>query len=384
MSSFFKQINTGQPEPTTKKRLFKKYLPILGIVFLVLLIAGGAYAVLNQKKSGHSLGLGSITVTPTKKPAASPTAIPTPSLVPSLLTGTLVAKGSENLRPLGVMIENSPDARPQYGLGQAGLVYEAIAEGGITRFLALYENASQAIRVEPVRSARPYYVDLSNEVYAFYAHAGGSVLGLSRISQSGAYDIDGLTLGSLFKRDTTRKVSSEHTLYSSTDLLWKYATETRKWPSTTDFSPWLFQDDIAAASRPTGQTIKVSVSSPLYATQWNYDPTTNSYNRLQAGKDHIDAGTNKLINVKNVVLQTVVRTASTESYGSIVKPINLYTLTGTGEASIIQNGTVIKGTWKKASNEVRTRFYDSTGKEISFVRGTTWVQLVESGSSISL
>ena len=279
------------------------------------------------------------------------------------------------------MVENTPDARPQAGLGEADLVYEAIAEGGITRFMAVYGNASIPVTVGPVRSARPYYVDFAQELDALYAHAGGSQDGLAEITSTGVPDLDGLIIGSpIFYRNNPHNVAYEHTLYTSTDALWKYAAQ--HWSTATGtYAPWTFAAD-APASTPTATKINVSVSTADYADEWDYDQSTNSYKRMQAGVPMIDMDTNKQIAVKNVVLETVTRVDSTESYGSITKPISLYTLTGTGPALIFQNGNAIKGTWKKTGSD-RTRYYDASGKEVSFVAGETWVQLVETGSQIT-
>jgi hypothetical protein len=141
--------------------------------------------------------------TPLTLQAATPT--PSPKTVPALLDGVGVEPGSDALRPLAVMIENHPEARPQSGLNSASIVYEALAEGGITRFMALYRDARQPVRVGPVRSARVYYVELANEYGAFYAHAGGNSFALALIDQTNTYDIDGLNIGApQFTRDRSR------------------------------------------------------------------------------------------------------------------------------------------------------------------------------------
>jgi len=360
---------------TLKSRRYTKPLIALGGLLCVSLITYGALAFYQQTHRAVTIvPVASITPTP------SPTATPTPAAqAENILDGTMVDPSKANVHPLAVMIENHPDARPQSGLGSANLVYEAIAEGGITRFMAIYRDPSQAVRVGPVRSSRTYFLHFANEINAFYAHAGGNRDALDEIAAGGTYDLDGLSLGSpLFTRDYSRNVATEHTLYSSTDKLWQYATVTNKWPTTSSFSPWLFQDDPATDKRPASQTVNVKVSDSLYAVSWAYDPASNSYARSMAGAPHIDANTGQQIKVKNIVLETVQRQATVTKIG---EEGWIYTTTGTGPAVIIQNGTAIKGTWKHDGD--RTRYYDSNGQEVHFVRGTTWVQIVHSDSAIS-
>ena len=323
------------------------------------------------------------TASPSPKVTTAPTPTPTPALAASNLNGAMVPAGTENMHPLAVMIENHPDARPQSGLGSADLVYEAIAEGGITRFMAVFGNPTAAVRVGPIRSSRPYYVDFATELNAFYAHVGGSVDALAQIKATGVLDLDGGALGEpIFKRDLSKNVAIEHTMYSSTDKLWDRAINVNHWATAANYSPWKFQDDAASDKRATAQSLSVKVSDPLYDVQWTYDPATNVYKRSMAGAPHVDANTGKQIEVKNVVLETVQRSDYTETYGSINKTVGKYTLTGTGTAVIFQNGVAIKGTWKKQGTE-RTRYYDESGQEISFVRGPIWVHLVEDSSKIT-
>ena len=350
-------------------------------VAAIVLIGGGVWFGLSRR---HPATTVAVTTSPTPTPTAAtptpPTPTPTPVTVPSHLSGLAVAPGTEDLRPLAVMIENTPEARPQAGLGEADIVYEAVAEGGITRFMAVYGNASTPVTVGPVRSARPYYVDFAQELGAMYAHAGGSQLGLAEISNTGVPNLDGLAIGApIFYRSNPHNVASEHTLYSSTDKLWNYAAS--RYTATGTYTPWKFAAD-TPASAPTSTKITTSVSAAPYNVEWDYDAASNSYLRSEGGAPHIDMNTNKQIAVKNVILETAKRIDSTESYGSITKPISLYTITGSGQALIFQNGIVTKGTWKKDGSN-RTIYSDADGNEISFVAGETWIQLVESSSKIT-
>jgi hypothetical protein len=357
----------------------KARIAIYSVSALVLIclvaLAINAYKQQTNKVSGCS-GINGACPSPALTANASSSPSATPQLAPRLLDGVLADPAKQNLHPLAVMIENAPEARPQSGLGEASLVYEAIAEGGITRFMAIYADPTDPIRVGPVRSSRPYFVDIATELNAFYAHVGGSADALSQIKNTGVLDLDQFYVGEpTYKRDFSRNVAFEHTVYSSTDKLWQYATQINKWSSSGNFTAWKYTDDAPPAQRGASETVKVSVSDSLYAVTWTYDPTNNVYIRNMAGAAHTDSNTGKTITAKNIILQSVVRTSTDGLHNNM-------TLTGSGTAIVIENGKAIQGTWKKSGRN-RTRFYDASGQELSLVRGETWIHLVNQDSVIS-
>jgi len=311
-------------------------------------------------------------------PTASPT--PTPTTAYALLDGVSVPATAYNMHPLAVMIENHPDARPQAGLGSANLVYEAIAEGGITRFEAVFRDPSQAVRVGPIRSARTYFVNFARELNAFYAHAGGNRDALDLIPATNTLDLDGLVIGSpTFVRDYSRGVASEHTLYSSTDKLWQLALS-RGWSKTADFTPWKYQDSVPS-NLPASQTVGVAVSSDqTYQVRWQYDTASNTYLRPMAGQPHRDANTGEQIRVSNIILQTVNRTPTTTRIGE--QGWIYDTRDTSGPVVVIRNGVAVQGTWSQSGN-ARTIFKDASGNEIPLARGTTWVHIIHPDSLVT-
>ena len=347
---------------------------------VALLIGGSAYLVHAYRRQTSQPVL--VPVSQSISPPAPATPVPTTAPVANLLNGLPGVPGTESTHPLAVMIENHPDARPQSGLGSADEVVEAIAEGGITRFMAVYAHPNQPVSVGPIRSARPYYVSFAQEVKAIYAHAGGSKDALD-ILNGYPYNLDGLVVGApTFTRDFSRKVSLEHTLYSSTDKLWSVATANNHWPTVVQYPSLLFTDAAAAADRPAAQHVSVSVSEPLYAVSWEYDPGLNAYRRSMAGTPHIDLTTSKQITASTVVLQTVGRTPYTENYsGGVSKTVYYDDLTSGGKAVVIENGKAILGTWEVSNG--RTRYVDTSRAEIALVRGTLWIHLVHDDSAIS-
>jgi hypothetical protein len=368
------------PAPLKQRANWIKFgLPIGSILVLVLI----GYVIYAYRKQTNQ----PVAITPVSQAvvAASPTPTPTATPIYSDLNGLPVPAGQQNVRPLAVMIENQDEARPQSGLGEADVVYEAVAEGGITRFMALYANSSSDIRVGPVRSVRPYYISFAQEYGAILAHVGGSQDALDELSAgvSGVTNVDGqVTPSGVFVRDFSRNVAYEHTDYSQTTALRNYAVSTLKASDTTNYTPYTFEDDIASASRPKSQTVNVSVSTSDFAVQWQYDPTNNDYNRVMAGTPHIDVDTSKQIAAKTIVLQQVNSTPYVETYGSVQKTVANVDLSSGGPATVIENGTAIQGTWKKVKG--RTFYYNTAGKVIPFVRGLLWVELTYTDSTISI
>lgn len=381
MKDFFKRILPGKWRDYVDEnpKLLARYLfGIGGAVLGVSLITYSVLGFIDQNsKDISSAGIVNILT-----PGSPSSSISTPEIpkVPSQLDGSLVESGKENLHPLAVMIENHPDARPQSGLGQANLVYEAIAEGGITRFMAVFADPTQAIKVGPIRSARTYYVDFATELNAFYAHVGGNIDALDLIRTNGVLDLDQFAIGEpIYQRDLSKNVGLEHTMYSSTEKLWGYATGIKHWSRSADYQPWLFQNDIARENRPAAHKVSVKVSDSLYSVAWDYDPEHNRYLRTMAGVPHRDANTGEQISTKVIILQTVDREPT-------VTRINehawTYHLTGNGSAIIIQNGTATQATWRKSGKE-RTRYFDQSGQEIKFVSGGLWVHIVHSDSMLT-
>ena len=284
------------------------------------------------------------------------------------LDGTKVEEGNIK-HPLAIMVENHTQARPQAGLDKASIVYEAVAEGGITRFMALFACSSTE-KVGPVRSARTYYVDWAQEYNAFYAHAGGAQNALTKIVEDGVLDLNH-NATAFWRQNDGRAL--DHTLYTSVPLLYQYA-QARGYNDKSDnkLRQWLFKEEDAATMRPTEEKIyDVNFSSALYNTQWKYDPASNSYLRFLAGQPHKDEISGEQLRAKNVVIATYSRRA-VQSAG---KTVYDFTTTGSGEAKILRDGVVITGTWKKEGKD-RTLFYDSNGREVQFNPGQTWIQVI--------
>ena len=317
----------------------------------------------------------------------------------------------EKRRPLSVMIENSPDARPQSGLSQADIVFEAVAEGGVTRFMGVFYCGTQAqdTLLAPIRSARTYFVDYASGFNRpMYVHVGGANISgpTNALGQIGEYgwqlenDINGLFTVAYpyFVRNDNRlgrPVDTEHTVETTTEFLWQIA-EKREWTNMSPemrigktlvpakdwkegYKPWTFETE----KGKTGSTASISYEFwsgyDQYAVQWTYDAASDSYKRNMAGEAHIDHN-----NQKQIMANTVALILTTEK-----GPINevkhmLYGTTGTGDALLFMHGDVVKGRWTKEDRESELRFTDAKGKDIPMARGLTWVSVLNKTRSAEI
>jgi hypothetical protein len=296
---------------------------------------------------------------------------PKPTTEASKLTGVQVAPELNQLTVTGVMIENSPDARPQSGLKDAGVVFEAIAEGGITRFLALFQEA-QPDYIGPVRSVRPYYVSWLEGFDAAIAHAGGSGEGLAKLKRDGVKDLDQFFNGGAYQRITSRY--APHNLYTSRGSL--LALEKSKGFTTSSFTGFARKGE-KAITPTTAKSINFTISSPLYSVHYDYDAAGNNYRRVLGGQAHTDERSGAQITPK-VVIAIVV------SYGIDADGIHSdYNTIGSGKAYIFQDGGVTQGTWSKSSDKDQIHFGDANGAPLGLNPGQTWISAVDATSDVA-
>lgn len=314
-----------------------------------------------------------------KEPPA-PTTTPEPKIeeikqLPHLLNGVMVEPQIHNRRAVAVMVENSLAARPQTGLTSADLVYEAVTEGGITRFMAVFSQ-NYPEKVGPVRSARSYFLDWLNEFDGFYAHAGGSAAALNRIRELGIKSYPHSS--DAYWREPRAGVASEHTLFVNTAKIFKFSVEKRGFPATFDFPSWQFKDD---EIKGVPQKITVNFSSPNYQATWDYNPETGLYARSLANAPHRDKVTGEQIAVKTLIVQTVQRSPNPPS-GGRESEWTMQTV-GSGAVSVFRDGQRLDGLWRKNSRQERTRFFDLQNNEIQLNRGKIWISILPQTGSVT-
>lgn len=339
----------------------KKQLIIALAVALVLAGAVGLWYSTHQTKA--------VVVKP--KPVVAVKKVVVPVTVPSALTGLLVDPSLNQGPVTGVMIENSIDARPQSGLSQAGIVFEAIAEGGITRFLALFQDTAPD-NVGPIRSARPYYLQWALGFDAGYAHVGGSPEALTDIKDWGVRDLDQFFNSASYHRVSSR--AAPHNVYTAIATL--NQLEASKGYNSSTFTSFPRKAE-APDKVPTASNINFNISGPTYNVLYQYDATTNSYYRSEGGAPHIDANTGTQIKPKVVIALVMPYSLESDAHHSA------YGTIGSGQAYFFQDGTLTIGQWAKSSSNSQFVFTDSNGAVVKLNPGQTWITAIASATDIT-
>lgn len=299
-----------------------------------------------------------------------------PTTKASPLSGVQVEPSLADRQITAVVIENTPEARPQSGLSDAGVVYEALAEGGITRYLAFYlENRPSTLG--PVRSIRTYFVDWALEFSAPVAHVGGNADALDLIGPLGMKDMNQFSYGNSFYR--TKDRAAPHNAYTNSDLL--DALEAKlgyNKPATFKPSPRTKKE--APVNPAPHPVIDIDYSYNGYQVEYKYDAGCNCYLRFLAGQPHVDRNNNQQIKVKNVVVEYMPTSFGTTRIG---EQTVIMGTPGSGKTIVFRDGTAIEGTWSKSAHNERTKLLDASGKEIPLNPGNTWYSIVPTSKTVS-
>lgn len=390
---------------------------IIGLVVTFLVSGGLAYAIVPTSGGGlitpnttdetiNTTGFGQFANEP--KTESCP------------LNGKLFSKSEKNLwetrRPILAMIENDSSVRPQSGLSSADIVYEAVAEGGITRFMGVFYCGAQAdsVRIAPVRSARIYFVNLAAEYNTpIYMHVGGANCGRDQgtgqcVSNPKAFAIEELaklgwrkpggndfdTIGDIgipvMKRDYDRfgdgkTWATEHTYVGYLPFAWKEAEKrgytgkgANDMPWISGFTAWKISSSAVASGTPaTDVKFDFWKNYSEFSVEWKYDQTSKTYLRFNGGAAHMDFDTKLQLSAANLIVQFAKETELGD-YGKHL----YYDVIGTGTGYIFQNGVAQEVTWKKAKQKDRTIFKDTTGKEMNFIPGNIWVEILPIGNKV--
>ncbi len=332
-----------------------RYIAIFAVIIVVIAAAGAWYILYAQHKP-VSMDI--------PKPKVAPKPTP-PAKIYSPLTGMEVPDLATTKREVtAIMIENSPDARPQSGIKDAGIVYEAIAEGGITRFVCLYQEARPGL-IGPVRSVRPYYIEWTASYNPAYAHVGGSRRALETVRNGEYKDLDQFFNANAYYRSDDRY--APHNVYTTFDRL--DALNKSKGFNESSFTGLPRKDDRPIAT-PNASSINVDISGELYNSAYTYDKPSNSYARQQDGAPHLDREAGQIAPKVVAVIKVPIAIGEEDGYREQIDT------NGSGPADIFQDGTVTEGKWVKDGAKGQLSFTDSAGKPLALNRGQLWVTAI--------
>lgn len=316
------------------------------------------------------------TATPLPTPTPSPAALPTPAHIgeaQSLLNGVWLPEETARLRPYGIMINNIEYADPQRGLSRASVLYEALTEAGITRFLALYEGAAAAEASEEigsVRSARHYFVSFALEHDAIFVHFGGTTYAEKAIKRLKADHIDGIGGRGQWAFFRDNAVSSPHNVFLSLFDIHTAAEQMELRLTYQDeyAPPYTFTEEpIAALSPYEASSLQICYSSYITA-EFTYQPETGLYARAQFGKPHLDAQTNEPLTFATVLVRFVEEKDIDKNGYQTMTLSN-----ASGEGLLFSGGQVAPITWRRVEKDGFMQYYDAAGEPLVLCPGRLYI-----------
>jgi hypothetical protein len=294
-----------------------------------------------------------------------------------------IERGTLTRRPFVVMIDNHPRAYPQAGLDKAAVVFEALAEYGITRYMAVYAPgvSPEAAQIGPVRSARLYFVQWAMGYQGMYAHAGGSPQGLKLAeSTDQLVNLDALHRGggSYFAR--SKKRAAPHNLYTSSASLQQAAEKRGSAEYSNPELGFTLKPEAAPEQRPAAQSLVYFFLAKQDTAGWTYDPASNSYLRLRRGRPHVDGASGQQLSAKNVVvIEVQERKIAGDRAGRIEQDV-----VGSGPGVLFQDGVARDVTWSKETAAAPLRFFLPDGAEAAMNPGQVWVAAVPALGNLSV
>lgn len=306
---------------------------------------------------------------------------PVSTLLVNPLTGeNTLSAGAAGKRPVAVVINNAPKARPQWGLCSPDIVIEGLVEAGITRMLWLYSDVNQIPKVGSIRSARHDFLEVAEGFDAIFVHWGGSKYAYQAISDRKIKDIDGLTKAKYFARDTSRNVPREHTGYTTGEKLKQAISELsiRTEINKSYSSPFRFNTSAATYSTGACQSIKISFSGS-YNHTFKYNAEDKLYYNYMNDYKMVDSE-GKQMAIKNVVVLYIPSYKVINSSGSIDMDLS------GGKGIIASNGTYENIKWKKGNTPSNMiSLYKEDGSELKLNVGKSYIGIVpqsRSGSTV--
>lgn len=325
------------------------------------------------------IGVALLLLLGSKKDSTLPKITKKNSKTPTIESNLKIVDLNSKTRPYAVMINNLGVARPlQSGLQDAMIIYEMIVEGGLTRYMAVFQDQNTE-RIGSIRSARHYFLDYALENDAIYVHHGNSpqaaadfkTLNIDRIS------VDASKTG---WRDKSLNVSTEHTLFTNIAKLNNGVGNKRK-TRNKDFLLNYSETPIDLSTKEgaiKANNIEITYSGSV-KTSYEYDESAQNYKRSVNGKAHTDYVTKKQYTFKNIITYQVSNTSLNDGSGKDRQTLDNI---GSGEGYYITNGYAVPITWSKSSRSSQTVYKYKDGTEIDVNDGNTFIQIQPKGKNL--
>jgi len=371
----------------------RRLLPLL--LILVVLLSACAKPPVETTPTDTQ---GTVPPTTTTPPTTQPPATTTPTdpsqpdgTQPELnyqhpLTGEALAEPMLQ-RPVAVMLNNIKAAMPQHGVSQADILYEVLAEGGITRCVGIYTDLESVEKIGSIRSARKYYIDLALGYGAAYVHAGGSEEADRFLSTLKNMDLDAGLSATYFYRDQDRLNSGyslEHTLFSSGEKILAFANQrgvTTSLDAEKTYGMSFDDDKVIAGKSAKKVTAYFNMGgkpgSYTKSTAFTYDGKTKLYSAAQHGGDYIDGNTKKAIAFRNVVVLHASNSLQSDKYHLTVET------TGTGTGYFACNGQLVEINWSRKTVNDPFTFTLANGNPVTFGVGATYIGIVPTNATVT-
>lgn len=351
----------------------KKLFPVI-LTLLIFLTACGKSTAPDVSAEPPSVNV----------PEATATPIPTPEPITNPLTGETIEKDISELRPYAVMLNNIKVALPQCGISKADILYEALAEGNITRFEAIFSSLDGVGNIGSMRSSRPYYIELALSYDAIYVHAGGSEQAYSDISSKGVNNIDGVRgaySGEIFYRDPNRmKYGSEHSLFTKSDKIIEFTSKLgyeSKHDGVFDYGLSFSEAPYMGAAPAPAVTVNVSFEG-IKDTSFTYHTDSALYTGVEYGSDLIDGTTSEAVKFKNLLV-LYADTKIIDDYGR-----RSVDLDGTGTGHFICNGVTVPIKWSHSGTGSAFKYTLADGTPLELGIGKSYIAIVSTDSVITM
>ena len=296
----------------------------------------------------------------------------------SMLTGEWLPEEETKNRPLAIMLGNTTDALPQYGIGKADVLYECLVEGGLTRLMGIFDNYNDAPKYGSVRSCRLYYAYIAKEYDAIYAHYGQASNAKSFLNSNAIDNLNGLegAMDSImFYRSGDRP--APHNVFTTPEGI--TAGIEKKGYRTTyadDYTGhFLFSDGKDPVVLDGKDAYAMQTSYPNSKTWFEYDAESGMYKRFHYKKEHVDGETGEQLTFTNVIFQFIP--------GRVIddKGRMEFDTVGSGKGIYFTGGKCEDITWKKDSLESPSLFYDNNGDQLVMNPGKTSICIITTDSA---